>query len=939
MSGVTRLERPRLQLSSSARAGLVLLAVALARALRSFTRSSRSMPSRRSSPRGRCCCQVAFWAAIAVLSGACSDRLIHTVTRAEVDGTDAAPLTSTQDHLVLGDADSETTHQLTQTDTEVITGGLGQSARRLLPRSTGGVYGGELSFVMRIDPGRQNYVTVKLWGSDAPSEPSRLFLYCDGRQVGYRNHGDHPVLHEFSEQAPLPGRFIYVTEMLPLGLTLGRESVALQLVSTGRIAPYAQSSYETYQRDMAAPSGGVYRVYTHLDAYLDPSTEPQGRPPPGSVRPRTGEAEALSRIREHVDGTLAAWLGRTVLSPHEVLVVAMAHGTQWSTLFRNPAAVDKVIEQIDAAALSLDQDPQRFAGGLGAPAPLGGAFDPFYPELSAAFEQLKGAGPLGAAVDLLYPELAPRLDDTLRGSANSTPVARREAWASLLAATRDQLRTTSRGQLLAEHQLPVDTAIYQANRGLARLAPEQAFSEAAARRYLYEAAGVLPALGNDTELGSARPFGHEYSMFSRRGLALSLGYASAHGELVDRLLYLWELTGDAELRARALLSARARAFFRYPSVDSESHRAMRLEGVIGSRSSEYPGPVVYGGRRAELAAAAALQEPDLVAFAQQGLADNQVLDHVEPLAEATHIERLLDFPEQYAFIAAQPPNPHRLPMSGGEPDAVFSDEDAGVVAIRRGEDILYAALFYRAPAVTGVARLHHVRPEMERIATLEVDVQFETNGEVWTRPDAIDWMPGGSTFEPPNPPRQAFAGHRALLARAPAAAKDTRPFAGKASFYRLHYGGYLIGMNLSNERSYELRLPVGVKTAADVVSTRPIRGSTGVPPRSTVVLHSSAGADLRPRPFAPRVVSAVRRELDIALDWDPVSGAASYEVARSVSAGGPYTTLASRVVESGFEDGTIVDSAIYYYVVTAQNAYGQSLPSPEIAVGPSAPAR
>ena len=48
---------------------------------------------------------------------------------------------------------------------DVVTGAMGQTARRLLPRTPNpDIYGGETSFTMAVDPVKQNYITVKMWG-------------------------------------------------------------------------------------------------------------------------------------------------------------------------------------------------------------------------------------------------------------------------------------------------------------------------------------------------------------------------------------------------------------------------------------------------------------------------------------------------------------------------------------------------------------------------------------------------------------------------------------------------------------------------------------------------------------------------------------------------------------------------------------------------------
>jgi fibronectin type 3 domain-containing protein len=62
----------------------------------------------------------------------------------------------------------------------------------------------------------------------------------------------------------------------------------------------------------------------------------------------------------------------------------------------------------------------------------------------------------------------------------------------------------------------------------------------------------------------------------------------------------------------------------------------------------------------------------------------------------------------------------------------------------------------------------------------------------------------------------------------------------------------------------------------------------------------------------------------ISVSWSAAAGAASYNVKRSTSYGGPYTVLASNLVGLTYVDSTAVNGTVYFYVVSANNAYGES---------------
>jgi fibronectin type 3 domain-containing protein len=72
----------------------------------------------------------------------------------------------------------------------------------------------------------------------------------------------------------------------------------------------------------------------------------------------------------------------------------------------------------------------------------------------------------------------------------------------------------------------------------------------------------------------------------------------------------------------------------------------------------------------------------------------------------------------------------------------------------------------------------------------------------------------------------------------------------------------------------------------------------------------------------------------IDLVWTPSAGALSYTIKRSQVSGGPYTTIAADVTVTGFSDLNVVNGQVYYYVVSANTAIGESLNSGEVAITP-----
>ena len=173
------------------------------------------------------------------------------------------------DEIVFGNKTSEQKHAFTEKSTQIIKGGLDELARQLMPIEGERVEGGNITFRMRVDPQKQNYCTVRFWGSDTGNE-NILILFCEGKQVGYRHLGDYDVLDRSNGQAPFPGRFIYVTTPIPIQATKGKKEIELSIRSTGRIWGYG-NTLDAYQKVMEKPTKGIYKAYTHIDGYFSPS--------------------------------------------------------------------------------------------------------------------------------------------------------------------------------------------------------------------------------------------------------------------------------------------------------------------------------------------------------------------------------------------------------------------------------------------------------------------------------------------------------------------------------------------------------------------------------------------------------------------------------------------------------------------------------------------
>ncbi|MDR3406090.1 MAG: hypothetical protein P4L99_26625 [Chthoniobacter sp.] len=740
----------------------------------------------------------------------------------------AAP---TIDDLVLGDAASEAQHQLTASKSEVVPGAMKQPARRLLPGGDQPWEGGRLSFTMKVDPKQPNYFTARFWGDEV--DKNFLVLFCEGKQVGYRWLGDIDVLTLPDDEPRYNGRFYYSTTPLPRALTAGKTEVHLEIRSNGPVWGYGKT-FEEYQRPMTTPSRAIYKVATHIDGcFVPPADEAQGEAPPDKVRDQPGE-EVLTAAKKRVNDTLDRLLkSRRPLDQMQAQLLARAYFVKWTVAFQNPKVVEQVIKSADDRYHAWQKDPAAV-----------------WHDMATWNPDWFALGPMADAVRLLAPSIGAALDAKLDGEKT-----RRAAWAEIFRASRDQMRTHRRWY--TNQTLFVDMNLYRSHRALVAIDPQNAWPEEQARHYLYEALGLQPWLGADTDQGPEKQWGTNYFQITNKGLSRELGYVGGYGEILGEMVDVYEAArepgqeGDPKIKAQIAKLQRARLYFRYPMPDEEGFRAMRLETGIGWRDAHFPGPVTYAQRSSldetPLYAAAITLDPPAVGAAQQMFADNQFFSSIDRMVKDKRLRAdfgLLTAPDDYETIRAQPAVAQRLPMSPGNPDTVFADEEEGVVAIRHGGEILYVALYWRSRmGINGLARVHYLTPQYQQVAVVYEDVKFEPSGRVWKRPNWTDFGFGNGGHHYPGKVDSTLTGEALPIPKFPADVpipKDKEiPFAGRADFYQLRYGPYLIGMNTTKDKTFELPPPPGVDQAPDLVSRHvlPLGGPIKVGPRSTVVLY------------------------------------------------------------------------------------------------------
>ena len=736
------------------------------------------------------------------------------------------------DMLVFGQPSSERKHQFTASFSEIYDGASGETARRLLPRKGDDWQGGSMAFTMAVDPVAQNYFSVRLNGSEA--DDCVVMLFAEGKQVGYRHLGDYDLLHRGNKGEPCLGKFYYVTLPLPKSMTTGKKQIHLELRGYGNTWDYG-ATFDRYQHAMKTPTIGFYRAYTHTEKFFRPDKrERQGEDLLAKAPLRTNPGrEILDDIKQKLSERINGLLRRQGnLGQQDVWLLADAYGVSWTPAYRNPLVVRKIVAAIDAFCDRYAQQP-----------------DIIYKDGSVYNSDWMTTALLARSVRALWNELADSLSNT----------ERHKRWVKLMRASVEY-GVTHRRQYTNQSMI-IDMASYENNRALMLFAPADAWPEYQLLQYLYESLGMAPWSGAAQSDGTQKwPLGHNYWQLTARGLTKELGYVGYYGEVTDWVCHIYKATclpgipssGDAKIRQQLLHIAAARYPFRYPAIDGDGYRCMRAETLVGWRDgNHYPGDIMYGDRGTAwdsnpIMTATLTADPQAIAIARQSVDDGQIWNilaiKMREMGNIRVAQSLLHVPDDYKALmlgdnTADVPG---LPMATNAPDYLFADEEDGVVALKHGDERLYVSLYWRARmGINRLCKIHHITPTMERVANVFVDdVRFSPSGMTYTRPDRNNMeFVHYREFYPDV--RSAHAGEQLPIAKIPEGISfkpgQENVYAGKADYYRLDYGPYILCMNCAADKPVDVSIPKGYIPLATTAQQGLTAAGHTLPPRSTIV--------------------------------------------------------------------------------------------------------
>src|SRR5271156_5341466 len=90
-------------------------------------------------------------------------------------------------------------------------------------------------------------------------------------------------------------------------------------------------------------------------------------------------------------------------------------------------------------------------------------------------------------------------------------------------------------------------------------------------------------------------------------------------------------------------------------------------------------------------------------------------------------------------------------------------------------------------------------------------------------------------------------------------------------------------------------------------------------------------------PATPTGLQATGGNAQVSLSWNASTGAASYNLKRATTNGGPYNTAVASPTATNYTDTTVTNGTTYYYVVSAANTAGQSANSAQASATPASP--
>ncbi|MGM9550919.1 MAG: hypothetical protein ACI3XA_01550 [Clostridia bacterium] len=683
------------------------------------------------------------------------------------------------DTIIFGNSQSEKQHEITGDFTSVQGGGI-----KLLPTNPPSRFTSEVTFKIKVDPYKQNYFSLKLHSSD---KYTPIFLYIDGKQLGYAKCGDFEALN-LCYGSFNPANYFYVTTAIPIWCTKNKHEITLSL-----------RQGEPYD-DIYEVNGKIFEAYSTLCPSFDLPENKTGVTIKKSEDFSINDAKAFSdkyiaKQVEYFNNSLEKLRRGEKLSitkyVEEFRHFCMMLFEPYCPLEDKSEACDLILNCINLYVKDYFENPQSL--------------------LRTSHQSDWGGyyGELGQGLYIIEKLLDKDKFQEYLASPFDGKRTKKEAWELCLKANFDF--ASARQSYIFNQTYYTYEGAWKSMAGLGVIGSKYYIGKEKCDRILKEALGIAPWLGEHILFDSSgreldlyhclfhhdqsavftddfknivctgqavqgkdekgdflrrKPYGENYYPLTHMYMPRENGYVANYGETLNYMpewVYRtfnhgdWELSD--EILKMALENINGRLFMRYSGTDENNNPIMLMEQAIDERNPTMNSKPAYGAivhdKRTMLFASLKRHMDEhseryksrdwdkyklyakkaLDAFRQQNLDGNLkgVLDELVPNYNDFRIDRtILDIcKDDITYLL-----PHtdlsinkynvNLPV---EEHFVFFDIDNLNLSLRDKDTHIFAQLNHRSRGFSGYGRAHIIKNGTHHLTQFKTDGAFTKGGE------------------------------------------------------------------------------------------------------------------------------------------------------------------------------------------------------------------
>ncbi|MDO5396968.1 MAG: S-layer homology domain-containing protein [bacterium] len=533
------------------------------------------------------------------------------------------------DSVILGNEESEKAHNADVGKSVAGYGGLGDTYRQLYPGDD------KIWVTMKVDPYKMNYITVKLWGSEAENKEIQNLMINDEFGTLQAKYGTNwPVWDNMYSEPAQRESYFYATYRLPMAMTYGRNEVRFQIYHGGDANAYSangmNTAYEysrqlyklvthtdTRYKKMADDKDGITKRYdlgaikvspnglspydyiiNEMNAGVESIMQSQNYGPQWEEAVAAGRSPAgatgavLEGTNSYSHGSWENWkqvhyvkcIGSNSENQKGIRAMAMAYNREWSNHYHDPEIVERCVAWLDYQVRSQGSN--------------GGWNNETYKTWIGGPDRMPATGGINAgarAVGEVYTELADAIeaggyldeyiDDDL--NTDTPPVKRRNAYTTMYVKASDYMFNVIVRKPAVNQELfnVVSGVAYQM--ALKRLNPSSCMDEAALKQRMYESVGIYPTPRKSIMIS---PKGLSMETVGHLDGAYDGNYGPHGAAMAADLAYM---TGDELIIKKAINASHAMNYFADTIMNRSGFNALRRDYSINTRNYKGPGLIEY----------------------------------------------------------------------------------------------------------------------------------------------------------------------------------------------------------------------------------------------------------------------------------------------------------------------------------------------------------